>query len=61
MGNDQKFYVKDKDGTSEKYDNQFDVVIHFRRLEDQERFIRILEELNDFTLELPGQQEDKNE
>ena len=54
MGNDQKFYVKDKDGTSEKYDNQFDVIIHFRSLEDQERFIRILEELNDFTLELPG-------
>jgi hypothetical protein len=56
MGSNQKFYVKDKNGNFEKCDDQFDVVIHFKSLDDQERFIRILEELNHFRLELPGQQ-----
>lgn len=57
MGDKRKFYVQSSDGNFVKYDDTYDITIHFDTQDEQERFLYILKQLNDLKMELPGQQE----
>ena len=53
----QNFYVMGADGKFKRLDHKYDVTISFKTKEEQEDFLRILKNLSDLKMELPGQQE----
>lgn len=57
----QNFYVMGADGKFRRLDHKYDVTISFKTKEEQEDFLRILKNLSDLKMELPGQQENKHE
>ena len=54
-----RFFVMGADGKFRKYDDQYDITIHFESEKERDNFIQFLKNLKDFDIKLPGQQADK--
>ena len=57
----QKLFVEGDDGVFRRLNDKYTVTIHFDTKEEQECFLRLLKNINDLKMELPGKQEEKHE
>lgn len=57
MSSKNQFYVMGADGKFRRLEHKYDVTISFKTKEEQEDFLRILKNLSDLKMELPGQQD----